>query len=182
MSDIGRIINGKDGTDRGQIYQGDSTSHGGVVIGASGHQMKADGKVNARLGDQTFCPKCSPHFFPITTADPTAIDYGVPVPRHGDLTACGATLLARAAPPETMRSTSALVDAENHPYNEQFQLVDQAAAPLAGIAYYIERADGVSFFGYTDAAGKCPRIGSTQSTELKGWFGSAALLKQFGED
>lgn len=182
MSNIGRIINSKDGTDRGQIYQGDLTSHGGVVIGASGHQMKADGQVNARLGDQTFCPRCFPHLFPITTADPTVIDYDVPVPRDGDLTACGAALLARAAPPEAMLVMGALVDAEKHPYNEQFQLVDSTRAPLVGVAYYIERADEVHFFGYTDADGKCPRIGSTQSIELRGWFGAAALLKQFGKD
>ncbi len=182
MSDIGRIINSKDGTDRGQIYQGDSTSHGGVVIGASGHQMKADGKVNARLGDQTFCPKCSPHLFPITTADPTVVDYDVPVPRAGDLTACGAVLLAQAAPANTQVMIDALLDADKRPYNEQFQLVDKSGAPLRDIAYYIERADGLKFFGHTDSTGHCPRISSAQPTELKVWFGNAALVKQFGEE
>lgn len=182
MSDMGRIVNSKDGTDRGQIYQGDSTSHGGVVTGASGHQMKADGKVNARLGDQTFCPKCSPHLFPIKTADPTVIDYDIPVPRAGDLTACGAVLLALAAPANMRLMMDALVDADKKPYNEQFQLLDKSGTPLRDIAYYIERADGLRFFGHTDDNGHCPRISSAQPTELKVWFGNAALVKQFGEE
>lgn len=168
MSDVGRVINGKDGTPRGQIYQGDLTSHGGVVIGASGHGRKADGKVNARLGDRTFCPRCKPHYFPIATADSTTVDYGLPVPRAGDTTGCGAVLLAKAAP------------AENQPYNEQLQLVNAAGEPLSGIAYYVERTDGARFFGETDTNGMCPRIGSTQAAELKAWFGPAALVKQFG--
>ncbi|WP_093377683.1 PAAR domain-containing protein [Variovorax sp. OV329] len=133
MSDLGRIVNSKDGTARGQIYQGDLTSHGGVVIGASGHSSKADGKANARLGDQTFCPRCKPHFFPISTADSTVCDWGVPVPRAGDTTECGAVLIATAAPANVLLAVEALADAETQPYNEQIQLVNTAGHPLSGV-------------------------------------------------
>lgn len=67
MHEIGRIINMKDGGPRGTIYQGDMTSHGGVVVGASGHMMKADGKLNARVGDMVTYPRCKPHLFPIVS-------------------------------------------------------------------------------------------------------------------
>ena len=180
MSDVGRIVNSRDGTARGQIYQGDLTSHGGVVIGASGHSRKADGKVNARLGDRTFCPRCKPHFFAIATADSAVRDYGIPVPRAGDTTGCGAILLAEAAPANVLLAINALMEAEKQPYNEQLQLVDSAGTSLSGIAYYIERADGACFFGETDSEGKCPRIGSAEAAELKVWFGPAALVKRFG--
>lgn len=182
MSDSGRITNAKDGTDRGQIYQRDATTHGGIVIGASGHQRKADGLVNARLGDLTFCPRCLPHLFHIASADPTVTDYDIPVPRQGDVTTCGAVLLSHAAPANSRLLMDALLDADKRPYNEKFQLVDRSGKPLPGIAYYIERADGLKFFGHTDDDGCCPRISSELPAELKAWFGNAALVKQFGAD
>ena len=181
MSDVGRTINENDGTPRGCIYQGDKTSHGGVVIGATGSSAKGDGKMIARLGDITYCPKCKPHIFPISTADSKFLNYDIPVPRHNDLTACGAKLLAERASADEIAAADAMVNAEKYPYDEQFQAIDKTTGkPLSDIAYFIEREDGITFFGETDAEGKCPRIGSEDAKNLKAWFGLSALVKQHG--
>lgn len=76
------------------ILIGDQTSHGGVVISAS-QTSDCDGKGIARVGDQVTCPKKGHgRITTIATGDPTAIIDGRPAARHGDKTACGATLIA----------------------------------------------------------------------------------------
>lgn len=79
---------------RAFIVLGDKTSHGGVVISAS-ESTDSNGKGIARVGDKVTCPKKG-HGSVTTIAggDPTAIIDGRPAARHGDLTACGATLIA----------------------------------------------------------------------------------------
>lgn len=76
------------------IVLGDKTNHGGVVISAS-ESTDCNGKGIARVGDQVTCPK-EGHgsVTTITTGDSTALIDGRPAARHGDLTACGATLIA----------------------------------------------------------------------------------------
>ncbi|KRE92419.1 hypothetical protein ASG87_00410 [Frateuria sp. Soil773] len=73
------------------IVIGDRTSHGGVVTGSSTTSDVA-GKKLARVGDKVSCPKCGANA--IATGDTTVIIDGQPVARHGDTTACGATLIA----------------------------------------------------------------------------------------
>lgn len=73
------------------IRLGDKTSHGGVVIEASSHS-DSGGVGIARVGDKASCPKHGTG--PIVTGDATMIVDGMPVARHGDTTACGATLIA----------------------------------------------------------------------------------------
>lgn len=76
------------------ILLGDKTSHGGVVISAS-ESSDCDGKGIARVGDKVTCPKKGHgRVTTIATGDPTAIIDGRPAARHGDLTACGASLIA----------------------------------------------------------------------------------------
>jgi uncharacterized Zn-binding protein involved in type VI secretion len=76
------------------ILLGDKTSHGGTVITASG-SSDCDGKGIARVGDKVSCPrKGHGGVTVIATGDPTAVIDGRPAARHGDVTACGATLLA----------------------------------------------------------------------------------------
>jgi len=76
------------------ILLGDKTSHGGTVISAS-QTSDCDGKGIARVGDQVTCPKKGHgKVTVIATGDPTAIIDGRPAARHGDKTACGATLIA----------------------------------------------------------------------------------------
>ncbi|AST34673.2 PAAR repeat-containing protein [Ralstonia solanacearum] len=76
------------------ILLGDKTDHGGVVITASGNTI-AGGKGIACVGDKVTCPK-SGHggTTVIVTGDPTVVIDGRQAARHGDKTACGATLLA----------------------------------------------------------------------------------------
>jgi uncharacterized Zn-binding protein involved in type VI secretion len=69
------------------IVLGDTTDHGGTVVGASG-TTDTHGKRIARIGDQVTCP--------IRYHGTTVID-GQPAARHGDKTACGATLIATQA-------------------------------------------------------------------------------------
>jgi uncharacterized Zn-binding protein involved in type VI secretion len=73
------------------ITVGDKTSHGGVVIESS-QQSDTGGKGIARMGDKATCPIHGPN--PIISGDSTLIVDGKPAARHGDKTACGATLIA----------------------------------------------------------------------------------------
>ena len=75
------------------IRLGDKTSHGGVVASAS---MVSDsgGVPVARVGDTVVCPLHGDSQCVIVSGDPTMIVDGKPVARHGDLTSCGATLIA----------------------------------------------------------------------------------------
>jgi uncharacterized Zn-binding protein involved in type VI secretion len=76
------------------ILIGDKTSHGGVVIEGA-PSSDAGGIRIARIGDKVTCPKRG-HGDPtvIVSGDPTCIIEGKPAARHGDKTACGATLIA----------------------------------------------------------------------------------------
>jgi uncharacterized Zn-binding protein involved in type VI secretion len=76
------------------IVVGDKTDHGGVVIqGAAG--TDAAGVLIARIGDQVTCPKRGHGGTTvIVSGDPSFIIDGQPAARHGDKTACGATLLS----------------------------------------------------------------------------------------
>lgn len=75
------------------IRLGDKTTHGGVVIGASG--VSDTGGIGiARVGDLTACPIPGHGTPPIVTGDQTCIVDGKAVARHGDKTGCGASLIA----------------------------------------------------------------------------------------
>lgn len=76
------------------IVLGDKTDHGGEVIEASG-VTDTHGKRLARVGDKVSCPK-SGHggTTEIVSGDPTMVIDGKAAARHGDKTACGATLIS----------------------------------------------------------------------------------------
>lgn len=74
------------------ITVGDKTSHGGIVIsGDAGFLLH--GKLVARVGDMTVCPKCK-GIFPISSGASDMTSTGQAPAREGDRTACGATLIA----------------------------------------------------------------------------------------
>lgn len=73
------------------IRLGDKTSHNGVVLEASPH-TDSGGIGIARVGDKVSCPRCGDNA--IANGDITMIVDGKPAARHGDKTACGATLIA----------------------------------------------------------------------------------------
>ena len=76
------------------IVLGDAPSHGGTVIEASG-MTDTHGKRIARVGDKVTCPKKGHgRTTVIATGDATMLIDGQPAARHGDKTACGATLIA----------------------------------------------------------------------------------------
>ncbi|MGH6647690.1 PAAR domain-containing protein [Aquabacterium sp.] len=78
------------------IVLGDSTDHGGTVVGASG-VTDTHGQRIARVGDQVTCPKRGHGTTVIVTGDATMIIDGQPAARHGDQCACGAILIAAQA-------------------------------------------------------------------------------------
>lgn len=71
---------------------GDTTSHGGTVIGAD-LTCSINGKYLARVGDMVVCPKCR-GIFPIKTGAPDMISMKQAPARHGDTTECGAVLIS----------------------------------------------------------------------------------------
>lgn len=76
------------------ILLGDKTSHGGTVISAS-NSSDCGGRGIARVGDKVTCPKKGHgRVTVIASGDPSALIDGQPAARHGDKTACGATLIA----------------------------------------------------------------------------------------
>jgi uncharacterized Zn-binding protein involved in type VI secretion len=77
------------------ICLGDRTDHGGTVIEAD-MTFDIHGKPVALVGHKVVCRKCK-GTFPITTGTEDMSSFGMAVARHGDKTACGATLLASQA-------------------------------------------------------------------------------------
>jgi uncharacterized Zn-binding protein involved in type VI secretion len=73
------------------IRVGDSTDHGGVVVGGASSDM-FEGQPVARVSDSVTCPKHGPTT--IVSGDATMLVDGKAVARHGDKCACGATLMA----------------------------------------------------------------------------------------
>ncbi len=79
---------------RAFIRIGDKTDHGGQVIEGA-PTTDAGGIRIARVGDRVTCPKRGHGGTTvIVSGDPTCIIEGQPAARHGDKTACGATLLS----------------------------------------------------------------------------------------
>jgi uncharacterized Zn-binding protein involved in type VI secretion len=80
------------------IVIGDSTDHGGKVLGGAA-TTDTQGKCIARVGDKVTCPKKGHGGTTvIVSGDPTVIIDGSPAARHGDKTACGATLIGTQFP------------------------------------------------------------------------------------
>lgn len=77
---------------RAIIRQGDSTSHGGTVIGGSLADL-CEGKPIAFVGHKVSCPKCR-GIHEIIEGAPVTTLYGKGVALEGMRTSCGATLIA----------------------------------------------------------------------------------------
>jgi uncharacterized Zn-binding protein involved in type VI secretion len=77
------------------VLDGDTSSHGGTVA-ATTTRSKAEGKLLVRIGDILDCPIHGPS--PVVEASEHFKAEGSPfrVARHGDATACGATLISSA--------------------------------------------------------------------------------------
>lgn len=73
------------------IVVGDKIDHGGAVVGSTA-TTDINGLLVARINDKVTCSQHGDTV--IVSGDPTVIIDGQPVARHGDKTACGATLIA----------------------------------------------------------------------------------------
>nr|WP_317198630.1 PAAR domain-containing protein [uncultured Psychrobacter sp.] len=74
------------------ITVGATTTHGGKVITGSPYTTH-NGVQVSRKGDKVICKKCK-KVTTILTGDPSFIVDGAPIARGGDMTSCGATLIA----------------------------------------------------------------------------------------
>jgi uncharacterized Zn-binding protein involved in type VI secretion len=81
---------------KGVVRLGDSTTHGGKVIAASGTSF-VHGIAVARQGDACSCPVIGHSSCVIAEGDPSVIDGGKPVAFEGNKTSCGATLISSSS-------------------------------------------------------------------------------------
>lgn len=164
------------------IVLGDSTSHGGKVIGASSFS-DTHGKGWARVGDMVSCPRCK-GVFPISQGDSSLTDDGKAVAYHGCKTACGATLISSQSFTTTDPSGGASagadaaanknnaanlgsigagmvagysdepVDVVSQRFKGRFQVLDQTSGePLAQQQVRVRSTSGQYLTGTTDAEG-----------------------------
>lgn len=162
------------------IREGDSTSHGGRVLTCT-PDNKSDGKAIALLGDMVSCPRCK-GVFPIVKVKPELhVTFGGrPVASEGDLTACGATLIASqsttTASPAAgsggpvgvgMSVLSQLPAQDGLSYRGRFQLLDDnTRQPIPNHPYTVTSADGQTVEGETDANGYTDWLNNAQASSL----------------
>jgi uncharacterized Zn-binding protein involved in type VI secretion len=159
----------------------DRTTHGGTVVSAS-QFTDTSGKPWARVGDQVVCKRCK-KVTTIVTGDATMVVDGAPVARHGDLTSCGARLMAGSQgvssvsddastsagtpPMSPLASTSPQGAARTPEYDQGFQLVDELSGqPLTRRRYRIVWSGGAAE-GLTDDDGMTRRIETPAPEELQ---------------
>ncbi len=179
------------------IRLGDTTSHGGVVIEASGKSFTGNVSI-ARMGDKVTCPIPGHGTNPIVSGDPTFIVDGQPVAREGDKTACGATLIpsqlvttvsngsaSSGSPKVAERPTTDNQRAEvkkpeslEDQYDEQAHLIEPS---ISGVPFYAETMDGRTFSGRADPDGQLPRIDTFGEDAYTVLWGDAALAKSASE-
>lgn len=158
------------------IRDGDTTSHGGRVI-ASDMTNTVDGKALALLGDMVSCPRCG-GLYPIVNikADLHMTFNGRPVASDGDITACGATLIASQSTATASPTSGAgapvggskSVLAQNDgPNRGRFQVVDDnTRLPIRNHPYTVTSADGQTIHGTTDADGHTDWLNTQQAASL----------------
>lgn len=161
------------------IREGDTTSHGGRVLACS-PENKSDGVPLALLGDKVSCPRCG-GIFPIVSVKQLGVTFdGRPVASEGDVTACGATLIASqnatTASPTSGPGGSIgagksvlahLSEGNAGPYRGRFQLVDdKTRQAIANHPYTVTSADGQTIRGMTDSNGYTDWLSSRQASSL----------------
>lgn len=180
------------------IRLGDPTTHGGVVVSASGTVI-INGKQVARVGDSVTCPIPGHGVVTIIEGDPNWQDNGRPIALEGHKTSCGASLIstlstlfrspggggagvvgAAGGLASALESTIAPTSANNSMrYDEQVQAIDaKTSEPIPDLAYYIEAPNGAVYTGHTDEQGLCERVMTYAPAELAVWFGEDAEKKR----
>ncbi len=172
------------------IVLGDQTDHGGVVIESS-VMTDTHGKGIARVGDQVTCPKRGHGTTVIVSGDPTMIIDGKAAARHGDMCACGATLISSqfvssvsdggaSSPQAASQAQQATAGAaglltrllppdDADVTHDMHFLVkdDETGQPLSNVPYKLTLVGGRSVTGRTDAQGLTEKISSTSSQIAK---------------
>ncbi|WP_070108374.1 PAAR domain-containing protein [Burkholderia plantarii] len=158
------------------IREGDTTSHGGRVLTCTSTNV-VFGKPLALEGDMVSCPKCG-GVYPIVGVRIRSMSFGGrAVATEGDVTACGATLIASqgAATVEPTSGAggsvgagkSVVAQSAENAYRGRFQLVDdKTRTPIANHPYTVTSADGQTIQGTTDADGHTDWLSSHQATSL----------------
>jgi len=180
------------------IRLGDSTSHGGKVVGSTSH-MTVGGLPVARLGDQCTCPKRGHNNCVIVEGDQNWTIDGIPVALEGCKLSCGAVLISSM--PNAGRvydgggsSAGSVVADNNHSniihsknaesptnttlaFDEQIRIRDEDGNPIANVPFFITDESGNSFQGFSDSQGCCERIKTEGAQTLKILLGVQALEK-----
>lgn len=146
------------------IREGDTTSHGGVVL-SSGAITFIDGRPIAFVGTMVTCPKCK-GVFPIVTSKNPGMNFdGRQAAFQGDMTACGATLMASqgnavanmpVGAGGTTISARHEADGSAERYRGRFQIVAANGQPAANSPYSLRAPEGQTISGTTDADGYTP--------------------------
>jgi uncharacterized Zn-binding protein involved in type VI secretion len=153
------------------IVKGDKTSHGGTVIEGE-PTFDTHGKLVALVGHMTTCPKCKGGPFPIVSGAPDFICNGRPVARHGDKTACGATLISRQvvsvwSGEQGVAGSSGSSYSVVEKFDQHFQLYDEhTGETLKNRRYKIHYSGGI-VEGCTDAHGFTKKVASDSQEEIR---------------
>lgn len=143
------------------IRLGDPTTHGGVVVSASG-TVTINGKRVARKGDHVTCPIPGHGVVTIIEGDPLLTDDGKPIALEGHKCSCGCSLISTlatfvrspegsgevgkimgAAGAASMLANGLSANQKTGRFDEHFVLQNQATGEVAnGFAYGIETRSG----------------------------------------
>lgn len=160
------------------ITVGATTTHGGEVITGSPYSTH-NGIPISRKGDKVVCRKCK-KLTTILTGDLSFIVDGAPIARAGDVTSCGAKLIANQQSfcegdfeiigieeaEEIRREAQKSYNEAMGDYNLQFVMQDKQENPLAGRSYVIYDTDGEIYqTGNLDNEGQTPILEDRKETE-----------------
>ncbi len=162
------------------IREGDATSHGGTVL-ACNPSNTSDGKALALLGDMVSCPQCG-GIFPIVKVktDLNVRFNGRPVASDGDMTACGATLIASSNGTKASPTSGAggsigggrsvipqRISGSDDVHRGRFQVLDDdTGTPVANHPYSLTSSNGQTIAGNTDENGFTDWLESTHAASL----------------
>ena len=135
---------------KGMSWQGDKTSHGGIVMTGFRQSTWNGGIAQASLGDQVFCPICEPHRHTISSASGINV-FGVRAALEGDNTTCGAVLLAERASDDQMKAAAAFMDDKG--FDDRYVLLDAGGLPMGNTFYACQKSSGEIEYGTTDESG-----------------------------
>ena len=160
------------------ITVGATTTHGGTVICGSPHTTH-NGIPISRKGDKVICKKCK-KLTTILTGDSSFMVDSAPIARAGDVTSCGAKLIAvQQSFCESNFEVMGVEQAEvirreaqksfneaMGDYNLQFVMQDKTENALSGRPYVIYDADGEIFqTGHLDDDGQTPVLNDEKEKE-----------------